>query len=78
MNKKIDILIPDTSVIVEGLVSRRINEDQLKPETIIIHEAVIAELEHQANMNKAIGMLGLDELLRIRDLCQKSSEPIQF
>ena len=48
--EKIEKLIPDTSVIIEGLVSKKINEKELKVDFVIIHEAVIAELEHQANL----------------------------
>jgi len=64
----IEKLIPDTSVIIEGLVSKKISEKELDVGSVIIHEAVIAELEHQANMGKAIGFLGLDEIKRIREL----------
>ena len=70
--ERIERLAPDTSVIIEGLVSKKVSSGELLPDTIIIHEAVVSELEHQANMNKAIGFLGLDELVRIR-----SKQPIE-
>ncbi len=63
---KIVKLVPDTSVIIEGLVSKKLKE--LKPEIVYIHEAVLAELENQANKNKAIGFLGLEEIRRIKEL----------
>ncbi len=66
----IEKLIPDTSVIVEGLVSKKIESKEIKAESIIIHEAVLAELEHQANEGKAIGHIGLDEIEKIRELCK--------
>jgi len=68
---KIERLVPDTSVIIEGLVSKKISDNELKVGSVIIHEAVIAELEHQANLGKAIGFLGLDEIKRLRDLDKK-------
>ena len=68
MAKQIEKLVPDTSVIIEGLVSEKISKKELKVKEIIIHEAVLAELEHQANLNKAIGFLGLDEINRLKDL----------
>ena len=68
--EKIDKLIPDTSVIIEGLVSKKIKNKELKVDSIIIHEAVIAELEHQANLGKAIGFLGLTEIKEIRELAK--------
>ncbi|MBW2975398.1 PINc/VapC family ATPase [Candidatus Woesearchaeota archaeon] len=61
-------IIPDTSVIIEGLLSKKIKGNELQVGSVIIHEAVIAELEHQANLGKAIGFLGLDEIKRIRGL----------
>ncbi|MBI2142119.1 Flp pilus assembly complex ATPase component TadA, partial [Candidatus Woesearchaeota archaeon] len=75
---KIERLVPDTSVIIEGLVSKKISSGELMPETIIVHEAVVSELEHQANMNKAIGFLGLDELVRIRQLSEKLGFALEF
>ncbi len=76
--EKIERLVPDTSVIIEGLVSKKISSGEILPETVIIHEAVIAELEHQANLNKAIGFLGLDELLRIRELSSKKGFAVEY
>ena len=44
--KQIDKIVPDTSVIIEGLLSEKLNKDEIKTNEIVIHEAVIAELEH--------------------------------
>ncbi|MBS3098475.1 Flp pilus assembly complex ATPase component TadA [Candidatus Woesearchaeota archaeon] len=63
-------LVPDTSVIIEGLLSEKIKKKEIDVKEVIIHEAVIAELEHQANLGKAIGFLGLDEIKRIRELAK--------
>ncbi|MBI2129111.1 Flp pilus assembly complex ATPase component TadA [Candidatus Woesearchaeota archaeon] len=71
-------LIPDTSVIIEGLVSQKLNKGEIKPETIIIHEAVVAELEHQANQNKAMGFLGIEELQKIKELTGKLGFKLEF
>ena len=65
---EIDKLVPDTSMLIEGIVSEKIKKKEIKVKEIIIHEAVIAELEHQANINKAIGFLGLDEIKRLKDI----------
>jgi ATPase len=66
--EKIEKLVPDTSVIIEGLISEKVEKKELIFDEIIIHEAVLAELEHQANMGRAIGYLGLDELEKIWSL----------
>jgi len=41
--QKIEKLVPDTSVIIEGLVSKKIEEKEIFPETVLIHEAVVSE-----------------------------------
>lgn len=61
-------ILPDTSVIIGGILSHKLLSKEIKANEIIIHEAVIAELEHQANLGKAIGFLGLDEIKKLREV----------
>ncbi len=68
MAKKVEKLVPDTSVIVQGVVSEQIRKKELQVDEIIIHEAVLAELEHQANEGHASGLIGLDEVKRLQEL----------
>ena len=63
--EKIERLVPDTSVLIEGLVSLKIEKGELKVDEVIIHEAVLAELEHQANVGKSVGFVGLEEIKKI-------------
>tara|TARA_B100000315_G_scaffold19558_1_gene17175 strand:+ start:594 stop:2456 length:1863 start_codon:yes stop_codon:yes gene_type:complete len=65
-------IVPDTSVIIEGLLSTKIKNSEIKTNEIIIHEAVLAELEHQANMGKSIGFVGLEEVKRLKDIAKDS------
>src|SRR3990167_2031671 len=74
----IDRIVPDTSVIIEGLLSEKLRQNHIKSSEIIIHEAVIAELEHQANLGKAIGFLGLDEIKRIKKLSTEKGFELSF
>ena len=74
----IDKLVPDTSVIIEGLVSQKIEKKEIIIKTLIIHEAVLAELEHQANINKTIGFYGLEEIQKIKSLTEKLNFNIEF
>src|SRR3989338_2908324 len=74
----IDKLVPDTSVIIEGLVSQKIEKKEIIIKTLIIHEAVLAELEHQANINKTIGFYGLEEIQKIKSLTEKFNFNIEF
>jgi len=74
----IEKLVPDTSVIIEGLVSSKIEKKEIVPKSVIIHEAVLAELEHQANQNKETGVLGLEEINKIRELSKKLEFNLEF
>jgi len=67
---KIEKLVPDTSIIIEGLLSKKLTNKEIKVNNIIIHEAVLAELEHQANEGKAIGHIGLDEIEKLKQFKQ--------
>ena len=67
--------VPDTSAIINGVVSKLITEKKLTGE-LIIPEFVIAELENQANRGREIGFDGLDELKNIRNLCEKHNVKI--
>jgi ATPase len=66
----IPVYVPDTSVIVEGIVSKMILEGRIRGK-VAIHRAVIAELEHQANQGRSTGYAGLDELRKLNELSRK-------
>lgn len=63
-------IVPDTSIIIEGVLSSMIEQEELDVKAIIIHEAVLAELESQANKNKETGYLGLDEIQKLRKIAE--------
>ena len=71
MENKIEKLVPDTSIIIEGLLSKKLQDKEFKIDELIIHEAVLAELEHQANYGREIGTMGLDEIKKLRELSSK-------
>ncbi len=71
-------IVPDTSVVIEGALSAEIKQGKLKPAEILISEAVIAELEHQANEGQAIGFIGLDEIKELRELGKKHDFELRF
>ncbi|MHC1604368.1 MAG: PINc/VapC family ATPase [Candidatus Methanofastidiosia archaeon] len=58
------IVVPDTSVLVDGRFTKYIKSHDV--EEIVVPEAVVAEIEHQANRGKSSGESGLKELLEIR------------
>ena len=77
-SKLIERVVPDTSILIEGLLSDKIKNGEIKASGIIIHEAVLAELEHQANMGKSIGFVGLEEITRLRDVAAKHNISFDF
>ncbi|MGZ4903688.1 MAG: ATPase, T2SS/T4P/T4SS family [Halobacteriota archaeon] len=54
--------VPDTSVLIDGRITKLIEAGELKGATIIVPEAVVSELEAQANQGREIGFRGLNEL----------------
>lgn len=74
----IDKLVPDTSVIIEALVSKKIESKEIKVKTLLIHEAVMSELENQANQNREIGYIGLAEIKRLREISNKYKFTIEY
>ena len=67
------ILVPDTSVVIDGRITSMIREGEYNGSTIIIPEAVVAELESQANQGREIGFSGLIELQRLSDQIGRAS-----
>jgi len=72
------LVVPDTSVLIEGLLSKAIQNGELTKPAIIIHEASIAELEHQANKSQEKGYLGLDEIGALQNLAAKGALSLAF
>jgi ATPase len=68
-----NLYIPDTSVIINGGMKNLIKANEIEYSSkIIIHASLISELEHQANMGKKIGIVGLGELINLRELCNET------
>ncbi|PIU63026.1 ATPase [archaeon CG_4_10_14_0_2_um_filter_Archaea_38_6] len=62
--------VPDSSVLIEGLVSEMIEKKEIQG-TIILPAATLAELEHQANNDSPSGYLGIDEIKKLKELEEK-------
>ncbi len=63
--------VPDTSVIVDGRFSSFIKKkDGAK---VILAEAMLAEVEHQANQGRSIGFAALQELKNLRKMADSNS-----
>jgi len=71
------ILVPDTSVIVDGRLTQFI-EGLTGEVKVVVPEAVVAEIEHQANRGKAIGQVGLEELKKLREMARSGLIQLEF
>ena len=75
-NKK---LVLDTSVIIDGEVTKMIETGDISGASqIIIPLAVLDELQSQASSNKAHGFVGLSEIKKIREQCSKKKIDLLF
>lgn len=71
-------IVPDTSVIVDGQITRMVDGGEYEGAEIVVPEAVVAELEAQANRGHESGLAGLDELARLQDLAKAGRMRIRF
>ncbi|PSP95136.1 ATPase [Halobacteriales archaeon QS_4_62_28] len=81
-------IVPDTSVVIDGRVSERIEADA-EPDAatggmdfagamIVVPEAVVGELEAQANDGRETGWEGLEELQRLVDLADEGTIDVEY
>ncbi|MCZ6613071.1 MAG: PINc/VapC family ATPase [Thaumarchaeota archaeon] len=68
--------VPDTSVLVDGRISQMLASSELSKCEIIVPAPVIDELQAQASKNREPGFLGLQEVKKVREMCEK--EGISF
>ncbi|MBU4607335.1 MAG: PINc/VapC family ATPase, partial [Methanobacterium sp.] len=61
-------IVPDTSVIVDGRITSIVQEEEFRGSEVIVPEAVVSELEYQANRGRETGFNGLVELKNLQKL----------
>jgi ATPase len=71
-------IVPDTSVIIDGRVSERVDAGEFVDATVTIPEAVVGELESQANDGRETGWEGLEELQRLVDLDEAGEVVVEY
>ena len=71
-------IIPDTSAVIIGAVSRIVEEENLDYPEIIVPEAVVCELEHQANSRLQKGEKGLEELHKLQEMQDEGILAVSF
>ncbi|QLD85979.1 Flp pilus assembly complex ATPase component TadA [Natronomonas halophila] len=70
-------ILPDTSAVIDGRVSERVDADGFSG-TVYIAEAVVGELEAQANAGRDSGWDGLEELQRLANLADEGAITVEY
>ena len=74
-----NLYIPDTSAVINGgLKSLLKTKESELISKITIHASIIAELEHQANNGRKVGLEGLNELTELQRICNEKGIPIEY
>jgi ATPase len=73
-----NLYVPDTSAIINGGMKDLLESNSEQISRITIHASIIAELEHQANNGKKVGLEGLNELTEIRGFCERKGILIDY
>lgn len=71
-------VLPDTSVVIDGRVSARVRDGDFADATVLIPEAVVGELEHQANEGIDSGWNGLEELKTLAELADAGEIELEY
>lgn len=75
---KMKCIIPDTSAVIIGAVSELIENGDFDYPEVIVPEAVVCELEHQANAKRSEGTKGLAELQKLQRMQDDGELAITF
>ena len=72
-------IVPDTSVLIDGAVSRDAEGGFLDADTeIVIPELAVDELENQANRGLSTGYNGIEEIEKLRELSEEGAVELEF
>ncbi|HPE64478.1 MAG TPA: ATPase, T2SS/T4P/T4SS family, partial [Methanothrix sp.] len=73
-----DCVVPDTSVVIDGRVSAKVASGEYLGKRVVVPEAVVAELEAQANHGRETGIKGLEELRRLSQLAKSGKIELEY
>ncbi|MCZ7400788.1 MAG: PINc/VapC family ATPase [Candidatus Methanoperedens sp.] len=71
-------IVPDTSVIIDGRITGKLKAGEFESARLIISEALVSELEAQANRGKETGFKGLEELKELSDMAKRGEITLEF
>ena len=67
---KMEKIVPDTSAIIHGRLTKLAETGELDGAQIIIPEIVMGELQAQAAKGKETGFIGVEEIKKLRSLLE--------
>ncbi len=70
LNLKMEKIVPDTSVLISGILTSLIEKGEITKAEVIIPEFAVEELRAQASKGREIGFKGLEEMKKLRTLYQ--------
>jgi ATPase len=71
-------IVPDTSVIIDGRITAKLKAGEFESARLIISEALVSELEAQANRGRETGFKGLEELKELSDMAKRGEITLEF
>ena len=71
-------IVPDTSVVVDGRITKLVMGKDYHGCEVIVPKAVISELENQANKGRETGFNGLGELKQLQKLCAEGKLKLSY
>jgi ATPase len=71
-------IVPDTSVIVDGRITKLVMGKDYHGCEVIVPKAVISELENQANKGRETGFNGLGELKQLQKFCTEGKLKLSY
>ncbi|MCD1294125.1 ATPase [Methanocella sp. CWC-04] len=71
-------IVPDTSAIIDGRITQKVLSGEYKDTNILVPEAVVSELEAQANYGREIGFNGLEELRKLQEMSRAGHILLDF
>ncbi len=70
-------IVPDTSVLISGILSDLLNKGEIQGSEVIVPEFVVEELRAQASKGRETGFKGLEEMKRLRVFHEKGAIQIK-
>ncbi len=74
----VEKIIADSSIIIDGKITELIEKGKLKDIELIIPHSVLDELQAQASKGREPGFVGLEELKKLREICEKKKIKMRF